>query len=663
MSAGRPTAAELVNKLYYGENLDRLRAFPDEFVDLIYLDPPWNPKADYNVIFRDALGRTSNAQRDAFAGTWQWGPVAEDHYAYLTETARSHGAVPAPVGTLIAALRSAIGSNQMLAFVVEMTIRLVELHRVLRPTGSLYLHCDPTHSHYLRLILDTIFGPERFLGEIVWKRTTTHSDAKRWSPDADRLLVYSKSDLFTFYPAFGPHDPGYVQRDYRFREPDGRVYRLHDMASPNPRPNLMYEWKGHAPPVKGWRFSRETMERLDREGRIWYPDSKAKRPKVKRYLADMPGTRIGSVWTDLPNVHPWSKERLGWPTQKPLALLTRILEASTNPGDIVLDPFCGCGTALDAAESLGREDPAKVRQWIGIDNTWHAIAVMKARLRERFGLEVQVEGAPTEVEGARQIAQQEPNGRDQFEAWALSAVDAIPHGGPQKKGADRGADGLITFSGANHTLESAIVSVKSGHVEAANIQQLRGAMARHGGVMGLFITLEEPSKPMRTEAATAGLYHSEISDKDYPRVQILTVRELLEEGRKPQLPPLLSPVYSETLWTDEEVPALPQVRKKKSTRARRAALVQPQPSPVVPLAPPSPSAAEIREADRQRRIAEEAAAIDEKAQVEPVKKPKIPGQKTQRTPQGAQIPIPKRSEVVKSLKRVAKGTKLEPPRH
>jgi site-specific DNA-methyltransferase (adenine-specific) len=546
--------AELAtNVLYYGDNLDILRRYlPDAAVDLIYLDPPFNSNRDYNVIFRDESGNATDAQLLAFEDTWHWGPSAEATYAYLTNTARHEGRVPDKVSTIIAALRAGIGENQMMAYLVEMAVRLVELHRVLKPTGSLYLHCDPTASHYLKLVLDAIFSPEHFLADIVWKRTTTHSDAKRWSPDTDNILAYAKSSKFIFEPQFAPHDPDYLAGDYKYTEANGRIYRLSDIASPNPRPNLMYEWKGHKPPAKGWRFSKETMERLDAEGRIWYPDSKDKRPKVKRYLDTMKGARIGSLWTDIPNVHPWSNERLGWQTQKPVPLLERIIKASSRPGDLVLDPFCGCGTALIAAQSLDRK-------WIGIDITYLSIAVMKARLKDSFGIEVPVVGQPTEVEGARQLAQGD-DGRYQFQWWALNLIDARPLGGNEKKGADRGIDGRITFTvGAKGEMGQALVSVKSGGVNSSMIRDLKGTIEREAAEIGLFITLEEPSKPMLLEASTAGVYTSPISGKDYPKIQILSIRQLLEEHTKPMLPLLLMPTYQQA----ERIPAKQAAEQKE----------------------------------------------------------------------------------------------------
>ena len=292
---------------------------------------------------------------------------------------------------------------------------------------------------------------------------------------------------------------------------------------------------GRQPPAKGWRFSETTMARLHAEGRIFYR-GEGKRPRVKRYLDEMKGTRVGSVWTDLPNVHPWSSERLGYPTQKPISLLERILSASSDSGDVVLDPFCGCGTALVAAQKLDRK-------WIGIDVTYLSIAVMRARLKDTFGLaDVEVIGQPTEVEGARQLAQS-PEGRYQFQWWALGLIDAQPVGGVERKGADRGIDGRITFTGQDKKLESVLVSVKSGHVNSGQVRDLKGTLEREKAAMGIFVTLEEPTREMRLEATTAGVYR--VWERDYPKIQIVSIRELLEEGRRPALPPLVLPTFQQ----------------------------------------------------------------------------------------------------------------------
>ncbi len=520
------------NTLFYGDNLDILREYvSSESVDLVYLDPPFNSSRSYNVLFKDESGADSEAQITAFEDTWHWGPTAEETYQALVLDA------PAAVSTAMAALRQIIGANQMMAYLVMMTARLVELHRVLKPTGSLYLHCDPTASHYLKVILDTIFGVEQFRNEIVWKRTTTHSDAKRWSPVNDTILYYTKTANFIWHPQFTDYDSEYVTDKYRYDDGDGRgPYQLDNITSPNPRPNMMYEWKGFPSPQNGWRYSKETMTRLDTEGRIWYPSTTDKRPRLKRYLNEMPGRILDNVWLDIFPINSQAAERLGYPTQKPVALLERIVAASSNPGDVVLDPFCGCGTAIAAAQKLGR-------RWIGIDITHLSISLQKYRLKDSFdlvaGQDYAVIGEPTSVDGARQLA---ADNRFQFQWWALSLVQAKPLGGEKdskrgKKGADRGVDGLITFlDDPSGQPKRIVVQVKSGKVGSGLIRDLVGTLDREKAAIGVFITLEEPTRDMIAEAASAGFYHSDHWGRDYPRLQIVTIDALLK-GHTVEMPP------------------------------------------------------------------------------------------------------------------------------
>jgi site-specific DNA-methyltransferase (adenine-specific) len=533
------------NVLYYGDNLDILRRYiPDESVDLVYLDPPFNSNRAYNVIFKDESGRKSDAQLLAFEDTWHWGPDAEAQYAYLTNTARNQGRVPSTVSTIVAALRSGIGENQMMAYLVEMAVRLVELHRVLKPTGSLWLHCDPTASHYLKVLLDAIFGPERFLSEVVWKRTSAHSSAKRPGPVHDILLLYSKSATYTWSQQFEPYDPAYLETFFEMTDPDGRRWKRMDLTGAGTRNGPSgNKWHGIDVTAKGrhWLHQPVELERLDAAHLIHWPEKATGMPRLKQYADEMPGVSLQDVWTDIRPIHNLSKERLGWDTQKPLALLERIISASSNPGDVVLDPFCGCGTALVAAQRLGW-------RWIGIDVTYLAIAVMRARLKDSFGLaDVEVIGQPTEVEGAKaMLVGTGLEGQYQFQWWALDLVGAQPLGGVQKKGADKGIDGVITFStGPRGEMGRALVSVKSGSVTSSMVRDLKGVLDREKAEIGLFVTLEEPSGPMHLEATTAGVYHSELSGRDYPRVQVLTIRELLEEHRRPDLPLLVLPAYQQ----------------------------------------------------------------------------------------------------------------------
>jgi site-specific DNA-methyltransferase (adenine-specific) len=437
---------------------------------------------------------------------------------------------------MISAFRQFIGTNQMLAYLVMMTARLVELHRVLKPTGSLYLHCDPTASHYLKVIMDTVFGPQSFQNEVVWQRTNVHSDSKTWSRVSDAILFYTRSAVFTWNPVYAPHSQEHLLSKYQATDEVGRAYTLSDMTSPNPRPNMMYEWKGHTSPPNGWRYSKETMARLDAEGRVWYPDEKQKRPRLKRYLDEMPGRLLSNVWTDISPINSQAAERLGYPTQKPVALLERIIQASSNPGDVVLDPFCGCGTTIAAAQKLGRT-------WIGIDITHLAIALQKYRLKDSFGLvegkDYQVIGEPTDLEGARKLARDD---RYQFQWWALSLIKARPLGGEAgskqgKKGSDRGLDGVITFlDDPSARAKRLLVQVKSGKVTSAQVRDLRGVLDREQAEMGAFVTLEEPTQEMLAEAASTGLYHSPTWNRDYPKLQLLSVASLLN-GAEVKMPP------------------------------------------------------------------------------------------------------------------------------
>ena len=409
------------NALYFGDNLDVLRRYVGaESVDLVYLDPPFNSDQNYNVLFAEQDGTRSAAQIHAFEDTWKWDESAARAYEEVV------GCADAVADALIA-FRTVLHDSDMLAYLSMMAPRLKELHRVLKPTGSLYLHCDPTASHYLKVLLDAVFSPANYRNEITWQRTTAHNDAKTWAEVADILLYYGKSNNVTWNTPRAGYDEEYLRVKYRHDDNDGRgPYRLDNMTSPHPRPNMMYEWKGHASPTAGWRYSRETMEKLDNEGRVWYPDSKSKRPQLKRYLEEMKGPVMGCVWTDIPPLNSQAAERLGYPTQKPEALLERIINASSNEWDTILDPFCGCGTAVSTAQRLNR-------RWIGIDITALAVSLIKHRLATAFGDSVtdsyEVIGEPVSLADAQALADQD---KYQFQWWALGLVNARPV--EQKKG-------------------------------------------------------------------------------------------------------------------------------------------------------------------------------------------------------------------------------------
>ena len=515
-----------LNKLYFGDNLDILREHvADESVDLIYLDPPFNSNATYNVLYQEKSGEQSAAQITAFEDTWHWGVESELAYQDVI----SHG--PDKVGQLLVAMRSFLGQNDMMAYLTMMSQRMIELHRVLKPTGSIYLHCDPTASHYLKLLLDAVFGTKNFRNEINWQRTLPHGNVRQmFGRSHDVILFYSKGNSPHWNRQYTGHREEYLEQFYRFVEPEsGRRYRLVSCINPNQnRPNLTYAWKGV---TKVWKWTQERMQRADDSGILVY--SKNGVPSYKNYLDEMKGTPLQDTWTDLPPLMGSSQERLGYPTQKPEALLERIVNASSNQGDLVLDPFCGCGTAVAVAERLNR-------RWIGIDITHLAISLMKSRLRDTFGEELrpyQIIGAPQDVASAQALAtESEHDGRYQFEWWALGLVDARP-AQDRKKGADSGVDGYINFFDDNSGKpRRIIVQVKSGHVNRGMIATLKGDMEREKAEIGLFITLSQPTGPMQQDAIAAGFYEPEhFPGQQFPRVQILTIEELLN-GKEAQYP-------------------------------------------------------------------------------------------------------------------------------
>jgi site-specific DNA-methyltransferase (adenine-specific) len=506
------------NVLYFGDNLPILRNrdyFPDECVDLIYLDPPFNSKKDYNVLFKETSGLESEAQIKAFGDTWHWTEMVEKTYYDIIQNG------PGKISGLIDALHTSLGQNDMMAYLVMMTARLVELHRVLKPTGSLYLHCDPAASHYLKIVLDQIFGPGNFQNEIVWKRFNFHADAKRFGRVTERIIFYTKSPNYTFRRTNTSFNDKYINTKFNHFDPDGRQFSL-DNLNPFGGRGPIYEFHGVTKP---WRYTQEKMFQLEAEGRI-YTDSRV--PRLKRYLDKLPGQAIHDLWADISAINSQATERLGYPTQKPQELLERIISASSNEGDIVLDPFCGCGTAVVAAQKLNRK-------WIGIDVTHLAINLMRNRLHDSFGIKPEVIGEPADVEGARALANEKPDGRYQFQYWATGLIGAHPVG-EKKKGADSGIDGVISFidDKSSNKARRVIVQVKSGHVGVTTIRELKTVAAKEA--IGVLIALDSPTEPMTSEALEAGYYHSPIWNKDYRKIQIITIEELLH-GKTVDMPP------------------------------------------------------------------------------------------------------------------------------
>jgi DNA modification methylase len=517
------------NQLYYGDNLDVLRRHvKDESVDLVYLDPPFKSNQDYNVLFAEQDGSRAAAQIKAFEDTWRWDLAAASAFQEVVEAGGS-------VSQVMQAFRTFLGESDMLAYLAMMAPRLVELQRVLKATGTIYLHCDPTASHYLKLLMDAIFTPQRFRNEIVWQRTPSKSLMTRKLPqNHDVILAFQKSDQATWNPSavFTPYRADQLDEKtatkYRHRDPDGRIYRLDNLINPNrDRPNLTYEFLGI---TRVWRWTKDRMQAAYDAGLV-VQTKPGSVPQLKRYLDEQRGRALGDVWADIPPLNSQAAERLGYPTQKPEALLERIIRLSTNEGGVVLDPFCGCGTAIAAAHKLKRH-------WIGVDITHLAMTLIKHRLRDAFGDDVtqtyKVIGEPVSIPDAEALAAQDPY---QFQWWSLGLVGARPV--EQKKGADKGIDGRLYFhdEAAGGTTKQIIISVKAGHTSVAHVRDLRGVLEREKAQIGVLISMEAPTKPMRTEAAGAGFYRSPGWNKDYPRLQLLTVEELLN-GHGIDMPPI-----------------------------------------------------------------------------------------------------------------------------
>jgi DNA modification methylase len=504
--------------LYYGDNLEILQRYlKDETVDLVYLDPPFNSAQNYNAFFHEKDGTDAASQIRAFEDTWTWNQESQRVYEELILQ-------PGKVSEVMQAFKTFLGTNDMMAYLAMMAPRLVELRRVLKSTGLLYLHCDPTASHYLKLLLDAIMGKESYLAEIIWKRSSAHNDAgqgrKQLGRIHDIILLYSKSDDWTWNWLYTPYDQEYVDNFYKHVEPKtGRRYRLGDITAPGgadpAKRNPHYEFLGV---TRYWRYSKQRMQELYDQGRIIQSKPGAV-PAYKRYLDEMPGVPLQDLWWDIPPIPAQAKERLGYPTQKPVALLERIIQASSNPGDLVLDPFCGCGTTIDAAEKLGR-------QWIGVDITQLATSLIKNRLRDTYGdkIEIITVGEPTTPNEAGILAEED---KYQFQWWALGLVSARPV--EQKKGADHGIDGKILFRDDLTAAkpEQIILQVKGGKTGVKDVRDLRGVLDREKAAIGVLISLQPPTREMQAEAASTGFYEHKMNKQKYPRIQLRTVKELM----------------------------------------------------------------------------------------------------------------------------------------
>jgi DNA modification methylase len=514
----------MANALYYGDNLAVLRdSIASASVDLIYLDPPFNSQANYNVLFKGPSGKGADAQIEAFEDTWHWGEESERAFAEVLDSSHTQAA------ELLRAMRGFLGDNDVMAYLAMMAVRLIELHRVLKPTGSLYLHCDPTASHYLKITLDSIFGKNSFISEIVWRRTNARGTSGKWPRMHDSILQFSKSPEFPFHQLKIKADENKMPHTL-VPGPGGLKYQSYELTAPGAtiEGDSGKPWRGFDPNRYGrhWANSHVQMDLWDDQGLIHWPPNSGfpRRRGAEPFDPESRMITVGDVWTDIDRLNQTARERLGYPTQKPVALLERIIAASSNEGDLVLDPFCGCGTTIHAAQKLGR-------QWIGIDITHLAISLIERRLKDAFpGVGFEVHGTPKDLASAIDLARRD---KYQFQWWAVSLVEARPYGG-RKKGADRGIDGILFFRSDKEKTEKALISVKGGdNVGVGMVRELIAVVEREKAAIGVLISLALPTRAMESEAIAAGLFETPF--EKVPKIQIITLAELFQ-GKRPRIP-------------------------------------------------------------------------------------------------------------------------------
>ncbi len=547
--------------LYYGDNLDILKRYiKDETVDLVYLDPPFNSAQSYNAFFQEKDGSAAASQIRAFEDTWKWNQESQRVYEELILQ-------PGKVSEVMQAFKTFLGTNDMMAYLAMMCPRLVELKRALKSTGSLYLHCDPTASHYLKLLCDAIMGKDNFRSEVIWKRTSAHNSARRFGPVHDVILLYSKTDGYVWNQVFQGYSEEYLENFYRFSDAKGK-FRIGDLTGAGTRTGESGQaWRRVNPTNTGRHWAVPTkvlielfgdkssdwsvpdkLDALDKAGLIYWPP-RGKVPGFKRYYNPKAGVPAADVITDIDPIAAQSAERLGYPTQKPVALLERFIKASSNPGDVVLDPFCGCGTTIDAAEKLGRK-------WIGIDITHLATSLIKSRLSDTYGSKLQIKtiGEPTTYREAEALAEQD---KYQFQWWSLGLVGARPV--EQKKGADHGIDGKILFRDDLKAAkpEQIIIQVKGGRPGVKDVRDLRGVLDREKAAIGVLISLKTQTKEMIAEAASVGFYTHKVNGLKYPKLQLRTVKELMD-GKAIERPV--------NMVVDDTFKKAPESKKKQSAQ-------------------------------------------------------------------------------------------------
>jgi len=525
----------LKNHLFYGDNLEVLRKHGhDESVDLCYIDPPFNSKRTYNQIYNN-IGREDRAQEQAFVDTWIWDDHANECFEHIL--LNTNGVQTKQSIELIRGLDTVLGRGSLFAYLVNMTVRIAEIRRVLKPTGSFYLHCDPTSSHYLKLLLDAIFCPHGgdFKNEIIWQRTNAHNMRTRGYVRAnDTIFFYTKSAEFTFNQQYTEYGPEQMRR---FKpDENGRLYKAENLTFSTANPSRQFEWRGSKPPTnRSWGASLEQLEKWYQEKRILLKrDGTPRLDGLKIYLDETTGKPLTTNWTDIDRISNTSGERLGYPTQKPEALLERIIKSSSSEGDVVLDTYCGCGTTTAVAQRLNR-------RWIGIDITYQSISLVLKRLEDVHGKdvlnEIILDGIPRDMASANALAHKKDDRvRKEFEKWAILTYTnnrAVING---KRGADRGIDGTAYFVENKRDNAKIVFQVKSGGVKRNDIASLRGDMARENAALAILITLEEPSRPMIKDANAAGSYHHEMMGRNYEKIKIVTVRDIIEKDARLDVP-------------------------------------------------------------------------------------------------------------------------------
>lgn len=508
-----------MNYLYFGDCLSVMRdLMKGGAVDLIYLDPPYNSNRDYNNIYKDETGRPLPDQVMGFNDMWVLGEETERTLRAMPVLMREAGIDDNAVDFWRLWMNALRGVQpNLLAYLSYMVERLLPMRSILKPTGSIYLHCDPTASHYIKVILDAIFGHQNFRNEITWKRFNFHADAKRFGAISDRLLFYSRSDNFAFFPVRVPYSQAYIKSKFTHKDDSGRPYRLDNLNPPGGR-GPVYEFHGI---TKAWRMTKDKMDKLDAEGRIY---TRSEIPQLKRYLDEMPGQAVADIWTDIPPINSQAKERMGYATQKPVALLERIIKASSTEDDTIFDPFCGCASTIEAAHRLGRK-------WIGIDRSFHAInRVARVRLQDRLGLvsgeDFEISGIPQTVEGAADIWRRDTY---HFQEWAISKVNGHP---TKKQTGDGGVDGRLYFDvPGERELASMTIEAKGGKNVGINVvRELHGVLENDEALLAGLIVLhplgERKERNFRALMAEAG--DLDVHGVKYARMQLLTVAEILE---------------------------------------------------------------------------------------------------------------------------------------